>query len=133
MNHCFALSAQAEERSNMLPNQQETVKRLMELSRLLDKATDEIAVLDHDFTIKKAVYEKSYAHTFLTSEGSMDLRKYMAMDKCSEQKLEMEIADQLVRACKERINTLRSQISIGQSLSAAIRQQFSAEGIGQHT
>lgn len=117
----------------MLPNQQEVVKRLMELSRLLDQATDEIAKLDHDFTVKKAAYEKAFAYAFLTSEGSMDLRKYMATDKCKDEKFDMEIADQLVRACKERINTLRAQISIGQSLSAAIRQQFSAEGIGQYT
>ena len=63
----------------------------------------------------------------------MDLRKHEATHKCADIKLEMEIADQLVRACKERINTLRAQISIGQSLSAAIRQQFSAEGTGQYT
>lgn len=124
---------QAEERSNMLPNQQEVVKRLMELSRMLDQATEEIAKLDHDYTVKKAVYEKAFANAFLTSTGSMDLRKHEATAQCADAKFEMEIADQLVRACKERINTLRSQISIGQSLSAAIRQQFSAEGIGQYT
>lgn len=115
----------------MLPNQTEVVKRLSELSRLLDAATEEIAILDNDATNKKAKYEIAYARTFLESVGAMDLRKYEALSKNAEAKLEMEIAEQLVRACKERINTLRSQISIGQSLSAAIRQQFSAEGTGQ--
>ena len=117
----------------MLPNQIEIVKRLSELSKLLDAATAEIAVLDNDATSKKAKYEIGYARTFLNSQGAMDLRKYEALASNADAKLEMEIAEQLVRACKERINTLRSQISIGQSLSAAIRQQFSAEGTGQYT
>lgn len=117
----------------MLPNQQDVVKRLSELSRMLDAATEEIAKLDHEFTIKKAAYERSFAEAFLTSEGSMDLRRYESTVKCADLKFQMELADQLVRACKERINTLRAQISIGQSLSAAIRQQFSAEGTGQYT
>lgn len=117
----------------MLPNQIDVIKRLSELSRMLDAATEEIARLDHDATTKKAAYERSYAEAFLSSVGSMDLRKYEAVAKCGDAKLDMEIAEQLVRACKERINTLRSQISIGQSVSAAIRQQFSSEGVGQYT
>lgn len=117
----------------MLPNQTEVIKRLSELSRLLDKATDDVAKLDHDFITKKALYEKSYALAFVESTGSMDLRKYEANLQCATYKLEMELAEQVLRACKERINTLRSQISIGQSVSAALRTQFGAEATGQYT
>jgi SMC interacting uncharacterized protein involved in chromosome segregation len=117
----------------MLPNQTEVIKRLSELSRLLDKATEDIAELDHDFVEKKAKFEKSYAMAFIESTGSMDLRKYEANLKCSNLKLEMELAEQVLRACKERINTLRAQISIGQSVSAALRTQFGAEATGQYT
>lgn len=117
----------------MLPNQTEVVKRLSELSRLLDVATEDIAKAD-DFAVRaKAAYEVQFAKSFLSAEGSMDQRKQMAIVACAEEKFNMEIAESQVRAIKERINTLRSQISIGQSLSAAIRQQFSAEGIGQYT
>jgi len=70
---------------------------------------------------------------FIESTGSMDLRKYEANLKCSDLKLEMELAEQVLRACKERINTLRAQISIGQSVSAALRTQFGAEATGQYT
>lgn len=117
----------------MQPNQLDVIKRLSELSRMLDAATDEIAKLDSDAVEKKIAFETAYARSFLKSQGSMDIRKYEATSNCALLKLEMEIAEQLVRACKERINTLRSQISIGQSVSAAIRQQFSAEGSGQYT
>lgn len=117
----------------MLPNQTEVVKRLSELSRMLDAATEEIAQLD-DFAVRaKSAHEVAFARSFLSAEGSMDQRKQVAILACADEKLAMEIAEAQVRAVKERINTLRSQISIGQSLSAAIRQQFSSEGIGQYT
>jgi phage shock protein A len=117
----------------MLPNQTEVIKRLSELSRMLDAATEDIAKSD-DFAVKaKASYEVAFAKSFLSAEGSMDQRKQIAIMACADEKFAMEIAEAQVRAVKERINTLRSQISIGQSLSAAIRQQFSSEGIGQYT
>ncbi len=117
----------------MLPNQSEVVKRLSELSRMLDAATEEIAVLDDQFVRSKGSFEVAYARSFLESNGSMDVRRQEAILACADLRLTMEIAEAQVRAIKERINTLRSQISIGQSLSAAIRQQFSAEGAGQYT
>jgi len=118
---------------NVLPNQSEVVKRLSELSRMLDAATEEIAALDDQSVRAKGSYEVAYARSFLESNGSMDVRRQEAILACSDLRLAMEISEAQVRAIKERINTLRSQISIGQSLSAAIRQQFSAEGVGQYT
>ena len=117
----------------MLPSQSEVVKRLSELSRMLDAATDEIAVLDDKAVRAKGSYEVAYAMSFLESNGSMDVRRQEAILACADLRLTMEIGEAQVRAIKERINTLRSQISIGQSLSAALRQQFSAEGVGQYT
>jgi hypothetical protein len=117
----------------VLPNQSEVIKRLSELSRMLDAATEEIAALDDQSVRAKGSYEVAYARSFLESNGSMDVRRQEAILACSDLRLAMEISEAQVRAIKERINTLRSQISIGQSLSAAIRQQFSAEGVGQYT
>lgn len=117
----------------MLPNQIDTVKRLAELSRLLDEATEKIAEADERAVRAKSAYEVAFAKSFLGSNGSMDIRKQEAILACADEKLEMEIQEAHVRVIKERINTLRTQISIGQSISAAIRQQFSAEGVGQYT
>lgn len=114
-------------------NQTEVVKRLAELSRLLDGATGDIEHLDDIAVRLKANYEVAYAKSFLGAEGSMDQRRQIAILACANEKFDMEIAEAQVRSAKERINTLRSQISIGQSVSAAMRQQFSAEGSGQYT
>lgn len=117
----------------MLPTQIDIVKRLSELSRLLDAATVEIAELDEAAVRAKSMYEVSFARAFLGVEGPMDQRKQESILACADERLAMELAEQKVRACRERINTLRTQISTGQSLSAAIRQQFSAEATGQWT
>lgn len=116
----------------MLPNQIDVIKRLSELSRLLDVATDDIAKVDDGAVKAKAAYEVAFARSFLSAEGSMDQRKQLAILACADEKFAMEIAEAQVRAVKERINTLRSQISIGQSVSAAIRTQFSSEATGQY-
>lgn len=117
----------------MLPNQLDIVKRLSELSRILDAATDEIAAADETAVRAKQVFEVAYARAFLNSEGSVDQRKHEATIRTQAERLEYELAFQKHRAVKERINTIRSQLSIGQTLSAAIRNQFQAEPLGQHT
>lgn len=117
----------------MIPNQLEIVKRLSELSRMLDAATDEIARADEQGVLAKQRFEVAYARAFLNAEGSIDARKHLATIATEKERLDSEIAFQKHRAVKERINTIRSQLSIGQTLSAAIRSQFQAEAVGQHT
>lgn len=117
----------------MQPNQIDVIKRLGELSRMLDTATSDMLQLDEAAVTAKQSHEVAFAKYFLSASGSIDVRKQMTIVQCSEQKFAMEIAEVQLRACKERINTLRTQISIGQSVSAALRQQFSAEAVGQHT
>lgn len=117
----------------MIPSQLEIVKRLSELSRLLDAATVEVAELDEAAVRAKAVYEVEQARAFLAADGAMDARKAQATVKVADYWLAVELAQAQHRACKERINTLRSQLSIGQTLSTAIRTGFSAEGAGQWT
>lgn len=117
----------------MIPNQIEIVKRLSELSRILDAATDEIAKADEAAVVAKQAFEVAYARAFINAEGAIDLRKHVATISTQAERLEYEIAMQKHRAVKERINTIRSQLSIGQTLSAAIRSQFQAEPVGQYT
>jgi len=117
----------------VIPNQLDIVKRLSELSRLLDAATDEIAAADEQAVKAKQVFEVAYARAFIGSEGSVDMRKHLATVSTQVERLEYELAYQKHRAVKERINTIRSQLSIGQTLSAAIRSQFAAEPVGQDT
>jgi hypothetical protein len=117
----------------VIPNQLEIVKRLSELSRLLDAATDEVAVLDEDAVRAKQANEVAYARAFLAADGPMDARKAQAVIVTADAALAMELAQAKHRACRERIRTLGVQIEVGRTLSAATRSQFAAEAVGQHT
>ena len=117
----------------MNPEQTRVIKRLAEVSRLLDAATDEIAILDEAAVRAKQEFEVGYARAFIEAEGSVDLRKHVATVATAGERLAYELAYAQHRACKERMNTLRNQLSTGQTVSAALRHQFSAEGTGQFT
>ena len=100
---------------------------------MLDAATDELAVLDEQAVEAKQVFEVAYARAFIEAEGSVDMRKHLATVRTASERLAFELAYAKHRACKERINTLRNQLSTGQTVSAALRHQFAAEGTGQFT
>ncbi len=115
------------------PNQLEIVKRLSELSRLLDAATVEVAELDEAAVVAKQSHEVAYARAFLAADGPVDARKALATVSVFDDALAMELAAAKHRACRERIRTLGVQIEVGRTLSAATRSQFAAEAVGQHT
>lgn len=114
------------------PTVNEVVKRLAELSRMLDSATDEIARLDEAAVRAKGRYQVAFARAFLGQEtGSVDHRKQTAVLACQNEWLDAEIGDQQVRACRERIRTIRDQIEVGRSLNSAIKAEWSASAVGQ--
>lgn len=96
---------------------------------MLDAATSEVAELDEAAVRARQVFEVAYARAFLTSDGPVDGRKQQAVLATAAEKLAAEIGAQRVRACQERIRTLRVQIEVGRSLGAAQRAEFTA-GIG---
>lgn len=107
------------------------VKRLSELSRMLDAATLEAAQLDETAVRAKARHEVEYARAYLTGEGSIEDRKQLAKLATENESLDMDIAFQKLRACQERIRTLRVQIEVGRSLNAAQRSEWAAAGVSQ--
>jgi phage shock protein A len=117
----------------MLPNHQQALERLAELSRMLDNATTEVAELDENAVRAKAAYEVAWARAFINAAGSMDLRKQIATYETQEENLTTELAAMKYRACKERIRTLNTQIEVGRSLASAQKTQYNAEPVGQHT
>lgn len=113
------------------PTVNDVVRRLAELSRMLDAATDEIARLDENAVRAKGRYQVAFARKFLSETGSVDTRKQSAVVACEQVWLDAEIAEQQVRACRERIRTIRDQIEVGRSLNSAIKAEWAAGAVGQ--
>ncbi len=113
------------------PTTHEVIHRLAELSRMLDAATVEVADLDEKSVRAKGAYQVGYARSFLNQEGTVDARKQKAVIECEDLWLTAELAEQQVRACRERIRTLREQIDVGRSLNSAVKAEWAAGAVGQ--
>lgn len=113
------------------PTTNQVIHRLAELSLMLDKATDDYAVLDEEWVRHKAAHQVGFARAFIGATGSMDLRKQLAVLEMEDQFLMMELAEQKVRACRERIRTIRDQIEVGRSLNSAVKAEWNAGAVGQ--
>jgi hypothetical protein len=108
----------------------DVAERLADLSRQLDKATADAYTLDEKAVRMRHAYEIAFSRAFLTSDGSMDIRKHKSVLATDALKLDAEIADQVLRACRGRIATIKVQIETGRSLSAALRAEISLAGSG---
>lgn len=108
----------------------DVAERLAGLSRDLDKQTGEAERLDAKAVRARHAYEIAFANAFLRSTGSVDARKHHSVIATDAEKLEAEIADQVLRACRARISTIKVQIETGRSLSAALRAEVSLAGSG---
>lgn len=104
---------------------------LAQLGRYLDNKQHEIARLDEDAVRAKARYEVSFARSFIGATGAEGLRKQTAVLETELQKLDMDIADQKLRAAREAIRVLRDRLDIGRSLNSAIRSEWAAQPAGQ--
>ena len=56
--------------------------------------------------------------------GSMDIRRFTADLHTSTLSLEYELAEQQVRACRDKLRALRDRLEIGRSLSPLLRLEW---------
>lgn len=101
------------------------VNTLTAIGREIDSMPDLIESLDEAEVMAKHEFDKAYRTTFLTSEGAMDLRKALADEAASDERLLYEIAGVRLRAAKEQLRVLRDRLEIGRSLGAVMRLEWS--------
>lgn len=94
------------------------------IAKLIEDKAEEVERLDSEATQKRVAYKREYAKTFLTAEGSNDVRRYQAELRTSPLLLEVEIAEQVLRAAREALRVLRDRLEIGRSMSAVMRLEW---------
>ncbi len=106
---------------------QTVVLRLAELSRSLDLVQGELERAEDEAVRARHRYEVSEAKAYLNTDASnAETRKRMALLEVAKEKLDAEIADVTARKLKSRIQVLRDQVHIGQSIGAAKRSEWAA-------
>lgn len=107
----------------------EVMRGLIEIARDLNAATEELAELDLKAVEAKGRYEVARATAFLTTSGTVEDRKTKALLATEAERQEAEIAEALVRACKERIRTLHARVEVGRSLGTGLRAEMNTLGM----
>jgi limonene-1,2-epoxide hydrolase len=113
------------------PTTNQVILELANLGRQLDAKQVEIRDLDDAAVRARSRYEVAYARAFIAATGAEGLRKQTAILATETQKLDVEIADQVLRAARESIRVLRDRLDIGRSLNSAIRSEWAAQPAGQ--
>jgi predicted nucleic acid-binding Zn-ribbon protein len=105
--------------------------QLGQLARDLDGAVKELTREDEKAVRAKARYEVAFSRAVLTADGrNAEARKAQATLATEREYLDAEIAAQLVRSCRARIDAIKVRIDVGRSYGAALRAEISLGGAG---
>lgn len=111
----------------MTPN--EIAAQLARLSRELDEITDALNTADREAVEAREAATMAYARAFLTADGAMDVRRYVATEQTHTERLAAEAADQIVRALRAKRDTLKVRIDVGRSANAALKAELATLGV----
>lgn len=93
------------------------------LSNELEEETEAFEVLAVDHAKKEAAYKKAWYGEYLNSEGSIKERESFAGYRHADAYLASQVAEALVKAKRERLNSLRTRLDSLRTLAANVRNQ----------
>jgi hypothetical protein len=99
---------------------EENIIRLVES---LEEHTEAFEVLAVDHSKKDARFKSSWAKEYLAANGSIKERESWADYKLSDENYEVKVADALLKAKKEKLNSIRTALDSLRTLAANVRAQ----------
>src|SRR5262245_2484585 len=112
----------------MTPN--DVAAQLAKLARDLDETVRVIHAADREAVELRAAADLAYSRSFMAAGGSMELRKHYALEATHDQRLAADVAEEVVRHLRRRIDALRIRIEVGRSVGAAIRTELNLAQMG---
>lgn len=101
----------------------EVAKQLAKLALQLDDLVAAMDDAEKAAVNKREDYTLAYASAFLSSEGSMEVRKHLSIERTHDTRIAAELAEQTVKGIRRSIETVRIRIDVGRSLGAALRAE----------
>ncbi|MGD9749711.1 MAG: hypothetical protein AB7W59_01830 [Acidimicrobiia bacterium] len=103
-------------------------EQLAKLSRKLDELVASIGEAETKAVNAREDFTLAHAKAFLSAEGPMDVRRYVAVEATHVERLAAETAEALVRGLRRQIDSVRVRIDVGRSVGAAVRAEASLAG-----
>ncbi len=104
----------------------EVVIALSKLGTELDATVTALKQAELDAATKRHEADQAESRAFVSSDGSMDLRKHLARLAAGKQEQEAVIAEAVCRYLRTRIRAIETRVEIGRSYNAAIRAELAA-------
>ena len=104
-------------------SQGQVEENIIRLVDELEEHTEAFEVLAIDQSKKEARYKAAWAKEYLAANGSSKERESWADYKLSDEHYAVKIADALLKAKKEKLNSLRTALDSLRTLAANVRAQ----------
>lgn len=104
-------------------SQVEIEENILRFTALLEEETEAFAILISDHAKKEARFKSAWAKEYLAQEGTIKDRESFADYKLADQLFEMKIAEALVKAKREKLVSVRTNLDALRTLAANLRVQ----------
>jgi hypothetical protein len=98
------------------------------LSADLDQATEDLIEADAHAVESEHSYKLAYARAFMEASGAVAVKETVALLASEQERWDAEIAKQVLRAAKARLDGVRTRIDVARSLSAMTRSEMALGG-----
>ena len=98
-------------------------ENILRLTEELEDHTEAFEVLAIDQSKKEARYKGSWAKEYLAAQGSIKERASWADYKLADELYDVKMADALLKAKKEKLNSIRTALDSLRTLAANVRAQ----------
>lgn len=102
--------------------------QLAQLARDLDHLVTEIDTAEKAAVNAREDFTMTHARAFLAAAGSMDIRRYVAVEATHAERIAAELAEQHVKAIRRQIESVRLRVEVGRTLAATLRTEMTNLG-----
>jgi len=101
----------------------EVEQELVRLTNILESETEEFESLAKDHAEKEAAFKKQWFKEYLGADGAVKQRESLAGFKTSDLYYDAQVSEALVKAKRERLNSLRTSCDALRTIAANVRSQ----------
>jgi hypothetical protein len=112
----------------------QVAKELLRLARELADATADLESLEQEAVTTQEQYDMLYSQAVLRAGEddnltSADLRKAWAVKETHQARLDAGVASAAVKARKTLLDTLKTRVTVGQSVANALQTEINLDGV----
>jgi hypothetical protein len=103
---------------------------LWQIGQDIDAETNELIRLRKELPALLRARRLAHARAFLEAEGSIETRKQLAEIATADVKFEVDVLEQKMESCKDKLKALRDRSEIGRAINSNLKEELRVLGGG---